>query len=518
MTGPLLAAHQVARYAREVVRGALRTGGPGMADESLDTLRTLLAEREVELDEVLAGVVREAAARLHADRATLYLVDHARQELVSHVMQAQDITEIRLRLGEGVAGWVARTGQVLNVPMGRLDPRFERRFDARSGYVTRSLLAAPVGAAPDPVIGVLQLLNHQGGTAFTPEDEQALLQVCARIATLLRASSLASQLRPGQRQALSWRFNHIIGESPPMQQVFERTARAARTDATVLIRGESGTGKELFARALHYNSARSDGPLVTVDCAALPAELIENELFGHERGAYTGADQAQEGKVQAAHGGTLFLDEVGDLPLTVQAKLLRLVQERTFFRVGGNRPCQADVRFVSATRRDLAVEVAAGRFREDLYYRLRVVELLLPPLRDRGHADLDRLIDHFLFEFSQRHRRPGLRLQTEARAALHGHGWPGNVRELRHSLEAAVVLAPDDRITVDLLDLGRPGRGSAPGAEGDFHAPLQPLRDLERAYIRHVLATCQGNRSEAARQLGIGRNTLLRKLQGEGDG
>lgn len=227
VTGPLLAAREVARYAREVVRGALRPGGPGMADESLDTLRTLLAEREVELDEVLAGVVREAAARLRADRATLYLVDHARQELVSHVMQAQDITEIRLRLGEGVAGWVARTGQLLNVPMGRLDPRFERRFDARSGYVTRSLLAAPVVAPPDQVVGVLQLLNHQGGTAFTAEDEQALRQVCDRIGRLLQASSLASQLRPGQRQALSWRFNHIIGESPPMQQVFERTAPPA---------------------------------------------------------------------------------------------------------------------------------------------------------------------------------------------------------------------------------------------------------------------------------------------------
>jgi len=509
-----LAVRQAARYAAVLVRRATRPDWSEVpaAVPTLQTLCALLAEREVELDELLAGVVREAGRAMDSDRSTLYLVDHARQELVSHILQAGDVAEIRLRMGEGVAGWVARNGALLNVPHGRNDPRFLRRIDARSGYLTKTLLAAPICFADGLVVGVLQLLNKADGP-FSTDDEAAITRICDELGRLLEASSLRSQLHPDQRQPLSWRFNHIIGESPVMQQAYERTARAAATDATVLIRGESGTGKELFARAVHYNSARRDGPFVTVDCASLPADLIENELFGHERGAYTGADSARDGKVQAAEGGTLFLDEVGELPLPVQAKLLRLVQERSFFRVGGNAPVSADVRFVCATHRDLLALATEGRFREDLLYRLRVVELVLPALRERGHADLDRLIDHFLFELAGRHRRVGLQLTPAARAALHAHAWPGNVRELRHCIESAVVLAPGPAITPDLLCLSTT---AAPAVSGDdFRSPVVPLRDLERAYIAHVVEACGGNKSEAARRLGIGRNTLLRKLRGE---
>ncbi|MCB9779378.1 MAG: sigma-54-dependent Fis family transcriptional regulator [Alphaproteobacteria bacterium] len=475
-----------------------------------DQLQSLLLGHEVDLDEVLSSVVHELRRSVGADRATLYLVDHARQELVSHILQADEISEIRLKLGEGVAGWVARNGESLNVPLGRLDPRFSRRVDASSGYRTRSILAAPL-RFERAVVGVVQLLNHVEGS-FSADDEALLTRVCTELSSVLSRSSLASQLQPDQQQPLSWRFNHIIGESPAMQAAYDRTARAARTDATVLIRGESGTGKELFARAVHYNSPRRGGPFVTVDCASLPDELIENELFGHEKGAYTSADRATDGKVQAAQGGTLFLDEVGELPQPVQAKLLRLVQERTFFRVGGNRAQQADVRFVCATHRDLSAMVATGGFREDLFYRLRVVEVLLPPLRERGHADLDRLIDHFLYELSRQHGRPGMRLSSDARALLHGQTWPGNVRELHHCLESAVVLANGPVIHPDELctPSTRPG-------QDDFRSSILPLRDLERAYLQHVLGLCDGNKSEAARRLGIGRNTLLRKLRDEDD-
>ncbi len=510
---------QSAHYARMLLRRV--THGEEAGDEQvlpgINSLCRLLAEREVELDEVLADVVREAGQAFMSDRATLYLVDHARQELVSHILQAGELTEIRLRLGEGIAGWVARNGTLVNVPHGRTDPRFLRRVDAQSGYITRSILAAPVALGNGLVVGVLQLLNKKR-TVFSPEDEQGVAALCRELGALLEASSLRSQLRPDQRQPLSWRFNHIIGESPVMQRVYEHTTRAAATDATVLIRGESGTGKELVARAVHYNSQRRDAPFVTVDCASLPANLIENELFGHERGAYTGADRAQDGKVQAADGGTLFLDEVGELPLSVQAKLLRLVQERTFSRVGSSQARTVDVRFVCATHRDLAALAARGEFRQDLYYRLRVIELQLPPLRARGHADLDRLIDHFLFELAARHKRPGVHLTRAARAALHAHAWPGNVRELQHCLESAVVLSPGLLVDADALTLASPaGSAAAPDAAGCFRTTSLPLREVERAYVRHVLAECGGNRSEAARRLGIGRNTLLRKLKDDED-
>jgi Nif-specific regulatory protein len=238
---------------------------------------------------------------------------------------------------------------------------------------------------------------------------------------------------------------------------------------------------------------------VKVDCAALPESLVENELFGHEKGAYTGADRAVEGKVAAARGGTLFLDEIGELPLAVQGKLLRLFQDRTYQRVGSARTETADVRLVCATWRDLA---NSASFRQDLYYRLRVVEIAIPPLRERGHDDLDRLIDHFLFEANRKHGR-AVRLTSAGRARLHGWHWPGNVRELEHVLESAVVLADGD-LGPEAFSVGN----APPTARG------RTLAEVERAYVAEVLASCGGNRSEAARVLGISRNRLARLTRG----
>ncbi|MCA9493411.1 MAG: sigma-54-dependent Fis family transcriptional regulator, partial [Myxococcales bacterium] len=240
-----------------------------------------------------------------------------------------------------------------------------------------------------------------------------------------------------------------------------------------------------------------------------------------EKGAFTGADREQDGKVAAAHGGTLFLDEIGELPLAVQGKLLRLVQDRTYLRVGSSRPRPVNVRFVCATHRDLQQMVEEGRFRADLYFRLRVVDIEVPPLRRRGHVDLDRLVDHFVFEFSRRYHRDGLALAPETRAALHAWSWPGNVRELEHCIESAVVLAPGNVITPDLLPFRSTptARRIDPPAEDPgealFVTPPRTLDEVERAYVRYVLALQGGNRTRTAKLLGIGRNTLARKL---GDG
>ena len=484
----------------------------------LPDLRARLKGRQLDLDEVLRLVVDAVTAQLDADRGTLYLVDHARNALVSRVAHLPEITEIRLAIGEGAAGWVARTGTVLRIARGAEDPRLARRIDALTGYHTETILAAPVQDARGHVVAVVQLLNKRGGE-FDRDDERRLVSLTSDIAELLATSSLGNQLHPGQRHPLAYKFNDIVGESGAMVDVYDRTARAARTDATVLVRGESGTGKELIARAIHDNSRRRDAPFVKVDCAALPESLIENELFGHERGSYTGADRAATGKVHAAEGGTLFLDEVGELSLAVQGKLLRLLQDRLYLRVGGTRTESADVRFVCATHRNLEASVAEGAFRQDLYYRLRVVEVVMPPLRERGHADLDRLVDHFLFRYTARYDRPEVTLSSEARGALHVHTWPGNVRELEHCIESAVVLTPEDAILPEHLPIlpELPGYGPkavAAAADGAFISPIRSLHDVELAYILHVLRATGGNRSEAARVLGIGRNTLIRKLKG----
>ncbi|MCB9797969.1 MAG: sigma-54-dependent Fis family transcriptional regulator [Alphaproteobacteria bacterium] len=454
----------------------------------------------------------QVTKRLDADRCTLYLVDHARNELVSRVGILPELSEIRLRVGEGVAGTVARTGKPMRVSGAEGEETILRRVDALTGYQTRSVLAVPVLGEDGSPVAVLQLLNKLDGP-FTQDDVDRLSELAADLGGLLRQTSLGPQLRRDQRHPLAFRFNNIVGESAAMQKVYDRTTRAARVDVTVLIRGESGSGKELIARAVHDNSARAGHTFVKVDCAALPETLVENELFGHERGAYTGADRAQDGKVAAAEGGTLFLDEVGELPSSVQGKLLRLLQDKAYLRVGGTKLRQADVRFVCATNVDLEAAVESGRFRKDLYYRLRVVEIALPPLRERGGGDLDRLIDHFLYTCSRRHERPEIRLTPEARQALHSWSWPGNVRELEHCLESAVVLAPTSRITPDQLPFVGERLPTDPEDPTRFATGIRSLREVERDYVLHVLRCCEGNRSEAARILDIGRNTLLRKIK-----
>src|SRR5437867_1451526 len=287
-------------------------------------------------------------------------------------------------------------------------------------------------------------------------------------------------------------FEQIVGQSPAMRRLFETIDKVADTDVTVLIRGQSGTGKELVANALHYRSPRRTKPLIKMNCAALSRELVESELFGHERGAFTGAFARREGKFAAADGGTLFLDEVGDMPLETQAKLLRAIQEKEFERVGGNLPIRVDVRLIAATNQDLESAVRAGRFREDLYYRLRVVELAIPPLAER-REDIPLLIDHFLREAAARFGRDPKPLTGEALRACVGHEWRGNVRELRPAVEPALLLAPGPEVTA-AGPFGRPGIPETPAPD-----PLPPPLRAARGRGRHHLPPQQAREGARAR-------------------
>lgn len=300
----------------------------------------------------------------------------------------------------------------------------------------------------------------------------------------------------------------LVSGSEVMRQLFKRIGLAANSDATALILGETGTGKELVARALHRNGARAGGPFVAVNCAAIPTDLMESELFGHVKGAFTGAVNERTGRFREADGGTLFLDEIGDMPLSTQAKILRVLQEREITPVGGNRVYPVNVRIVVATHRDLPAAVKDGRFREDLWYRLQVVPLWLPPLRERL-GDVLLLAEHFL-------RRLGgdspKRLSAAGARLLLAHPWPGNVRELRNAMERAAILSHGPVIEVEHIGL-QATAAHAPGLDIDLEGPMAPaIARLEREMIVHALAATAGNRAEAARRLGLSRQQLYRKL------
>ncbi len=321
----------------------------------------------------------------------------------------------------------------------------------------------------------------------------------------------------------SFDFGAIVGDSPALRDVLARVEQVAQTSSTVLLRGETGTGKEMVARAIHINSAREDKPFVRVNCAALAPGVLESELFGHEKGSFTGAVARRLGRFELADGGTLFLDEVGDLPLDVQVKLLRVLQERELERVGGAETIKVDVRVVSATHRDLEKQIAAGVFREDLYYRLNVFPIMLPPLRQRT-SDIALLAEHFISKYARAAGKNVRGLDADAVAALQGYPWPGNVRELENVIERALILARGGSLTSADLEFTRrpapPATTTSPGMEAPAPKPEDDARPLherlheqERAAIVAAISEARGNIAHAARALGINRSTLYYRMR-----
>jgi two-component system, NtrC family, response regulator AtoC len=322
-------------------------------------------------------------------------------------------------------------------------------------------------------------------------------------------------LRQGLHQRYS--YHNLFGKSPRMREVFGRVARVSSSNCTVLIAGETGTGKELVAQAIHYNDATRRGPLIAVNCAAIPESLLESEFFGHEKGAFTGADRQKKGRFEQAGGGTILLDEIGALPMGMQAKLLRVLQDGTFERVGGGEMIQADARILVATNVDLADAVAAGKFREDLYYRLNVVSIELPPLRERIE-DLPLLVDHFLAQLRER-RFPSKTIARETLSRLARYEWPGNVRELEHVVEQMVVTTPGPAIEPENLPPQIVSTREEPfSLEFDERRPLQDITDelterIERAYLQKVLERYRGRIDRCAEHCGLSRRSISEKLR-----
>jgi len=382
----------------------------------------------------------------------------------------------------------------------------------------------------DPALGVLVITGFgsvesavdamkQGADDYLQKPVN-LVELRKRVAAAVEKRRLAQEVaRLRERLEEKFSFGTIVGASPAMQQILHQLSLIAPTRSSVLVVGESGTGKELIANALHQHSPRKDARFVAVNCAAIPPDILESEMFGHERGAFTGAVQRKAGTFEVADRGTLFLDEIGELPMALQAKLLRVLEERSFMRVGGTETIKVDVRIIAATNADLESRVAAGAFRSDLYYRLKVVTITIPPLRDRPE-DIPLLLHRFFSTFKEENQRPDLVLDPEAVEVLKRARWDGNVRELRNLMESVVVLAPPGAARIRAEDLPESYRAEAAGAPRPKPAiPTPPagtprtMDEIEKEAILRALEETGGNRTRAAEILGIGLRTLQRKLK-----
>ncbi len=475
-----------------------------------------------EPDDLLQAILESALRLFSAIGCSIALIDETDQQLTfAFVVGGARVEQFRIILGQGFIGWVAQTGQGVICNDVTQDPRFFGNVDRKTGFRTQSVLCAPLKQR-DQIIGAIEVLNTTNPQGFTQEDLQLLMAFGGLVATAITRAHIFSSVRNASlafQEVVHDRYRLVIGTSAAMQEAIRVARTVAATNTTVLLLGESGTGKEVLARAIHQWSPRADRPFVAVNCVALTPELLESELFGHERGAFTGAIAQKKGKFELAQGGTIFLDEIGDLAPNLQAKLLRVLQEREFQRVGGVKDIRADVRIIAATNRDLLAAMQQNAFREDLYYRLNVVSILLPPLRERTD-DIPVLVEHFLERFCREIKRESLGIERNAMELLQAYLWPGNVRELQNTMERAVVLSSGSTITESDL----PTRiRHQPLSLGNTVPQLQPSENLlplveavdefKRTLIRKALESTKGNQTHAAKLLGLRQANLSRMMK-----
>jgi Nif-specific regulatory protein len=503
----------------------------------------------MELERVFEQTMEVLARELKMRRGTLVLLDKVTNELrivAAHGLNREEKKRGRYRVGEGVTGKVVQTGQPMAIADISKDPLFLNRTGARAGEKARgriSFVCVPLRIDAE-VVGAISV-DRDFVDEETLARDQRLLQIIAslvsqairinRMVMVEREQLLAENLRLRKDLRLRYKLGNIVAASGAMQDVVATAATVAKSNATVLIRGETGTGKELVASVLHYNSGRANGPFVKVNCGALPETLLETELFGHVRGAFTGAVEDRKGRFELAHKGTVFLDEVSNMSERLQVKLLRVLQEREFERVGGTETIKADVRVVAATNADLEEQVAKGTFREDLFYRLNVIPIFIPPLRER-REDIPFLVEHFLEKYNRECGKSISKMSQEVLDALTEYPWPGNVRELESCIERAVVLSQSGTISMNLLPINIRSFKEGAKAKEYVGAPEEVVSSLveklrrerrgilsgvhgriiarvEKALLEKVLQDTNYVQTRAAKELGLSRNTLRKKME-----
>jgi transcriptional regulator with GAF, ATPase, and Fis domain len=522
----------------------------------LHELGCAFAER-IELNELLPLVVNKCREVLNAEGISILLLDPDRNELYFPYVSQSDpavlerLRSLRFPADKGIAGAALNNATPIRVTDAQDDNRLYHGVDKATGFTTHDMLAVPL-ISRQGKIGVIEAVNSRGPNRFSEEDLAFFEALAGSIAVAIENARLYTHVREAEASlqkrlgvlrrdlARSDAFGKIIGTTPSMHEVFRLMESAAASSIPVLIEGETGTGKEMVARGIHLASARADGPFIAINCASLPESLLESELFGHRRGAFTGAVRDNPGLFRAANGGVIFLDEISDMPLSMQAKLLRVLEEEEVVAVGDTFPRKVDVRVLSATNRDLKTAVERGNFRQDLYYRVAVFPIRLPPLRER-REDVPMLASHFLDTAAQRHNKNIGGFVPETLEILCGYGWPGNVRELRNEIERAVALARDGELikpthlthTLEELSVKKPSICPAPFpnvAQGEVLTPLaadearpaehpksESLRKARAAFeARHIaeaLRQNQSNVSRTAQALGLSRAALQKKMK-----
>ena len=463
----------------------------------------------------LRMLVVTATRVLNVTACSLILVERKSDRLFFHTATGEsqeEVKQIKLKIGEGIAGWVVQRGEPALVPDVSKDTRWSSKVSSEVGIDTRSIACVPL-ISKGEVIGALEIIDRYDGQPVNEEDLERLTAF-AEMAT--EALEESSRIGRAEKEIKSLKAQlagekKIIGESVVLRKAIETCHKVADSKATTLLTGESGTGKELFAKLIHESSPRREKPMVSVNCGALPEGLLERELFGNEKGAYTGADSRKSGLFEAADTGTIFLDEIGETTPAMQVKLLRVLQEGVFFRIGAQEPISVDVRVIAATNRDLKKLVEKNEFREDLYYRLDVIRVKLPPLRARKD-DIPLLVDSFLKKIAKESGRQSKKMSTDAMRILTDFSWPGNVRQLENAIERAVIMSDGNLIRATDLphELSKGASEIAPGSG----LTLKDAQNIfKKNYIIQTLTECSGNQNKTAVVLDIQRTYLSRLIK-----
>jgi len=468
-----------------------------------------------ETDQLLVEIAKTSTKLLNAERATIFLPDGKSDQLIGKPALGVEGGELRIPSKAGVVGQVMTTGEAIRVDQDieGEQAQINRAVDEQLNFETRSIVCVPIVNSSSKTIGAFELINKIDGN-FSEADTADLAELAAHAAVAIENTQHVETLVSTKKSLADQAAGQVnlIGECPQIQKLKSTIERVANTDIAILILGENGTGKEVVAQLIHYLSDRRDQVLVAVNCAAITETLLESELFGHEKGAFTDAHQAREGKFELADGGTLFLDEIGDMSLGGQAKLLRVLEEKTIVRVGGSTPIATNARVLAATNQKLAELVTEKKFREDLFFRLNVLTIELPPLRDRGD-DVVLLAEFFLKGFCKKARRDQIVISASAKRKLKGHNWPGNIRELRNLMERLAYMFQGEKVEAEDLEfIISPRRADA--SAFDMNLTLADAsKSFQRQYIQQHIERAGGNMTDAASRLGLHRSNLYRKMR-----